>query len=72
MFWHLNYYLKPNDKTVYKFVKNENSYCNWTLIETYYFINGKIVTYSTYKKIISKSSKKRYMFKKWLGLFNRF
>lgn len=72
MFWCLNYYLKPNDKTVYKFVRNPKAYENWTLIETYYFENGKVLTYPTYKKMLEKSSKKRNMFKKLLELFNKF
>lgn len=69
--FYLNYYLKPNDETVYKFVKNSMAYANWTLIETYFFENGKIVTYPTYKKMISSVSPIRCCLNRLLELFNK-
>lgn len=65
MMLYCNYYLKPNNEITYKFVNKKKSFENWTLIESYIYYNGRIITYDTFKDILSKESKKS-LFKKIL------
>lgn len=65
MMLYCNYYIKPNNEITYKLVNKKKSFENWTLIESYIYYNGRIITYETFKTILSKESKKS-LFKKIL------
>ena len=52
--FYLNYYLKPNGSTVYKFVRDKHAYKNWTLLETYVLYRGKIYTNTTMREMEDK------------------